>query len=115
MTGLFILGTLVYFQVNKQSSQPYQITTTRQGIVVPAIPQPTDEHGQELQTYDLNTITYDELLTLPDIGPSRASSIIEFRDENEPFTIVEDITLVQGIGNTTMNGLLPYLTISYHD
>lgn len=115
MTGLFILGTLIYFQVNKQSDQPYQITTTHKGIVVPVTPTPTDEHGVTLETYDLNSITYDQLLTLPDIGPTRAAAIVDFIDKNGPFTIVEDITKVSGIGDSTMKGLLPYLTISYSD
>src|SRR5699024_6687964 len=39
---------------------------------------------------NLNTATEVELMTLAGIGPSKATAIIQYREENGPFQIIED-------------------------
>ncbi|MDQ0339597.1 competence protein ComEA [Caldalkalibacillus uzonensis] len=46
----------------------------------------------------INRATAEELQQLPGIGPSRAEAIVRYREENGPFTSVEDIMKVSGIG-----------------
>lgn len=49
---------------------------------------------------NINTATQTELETLPGIGPSIATKIINYRKENGKFTSVEDIKKVSGIGDS---------------
>ena len=47
---------------------------------------------------NINTATLEELDTLPGVGESTAQAIIEEREAGGPFTSVEDIMRVSGIG-----------------
>lgn len=47
---------------------------------------------------NLNTATAEELQTLPGVGEATAAAILEDRDANGPFTSVEDVMRVSGIG-----------------
>ncbi|MGK7941284.1 MAG: DUF655 domain-containing protein [Crocosphaera sp.] len=53
---------------------------------------------------NLNTSTQEELETLPGIGKSLAKRIIETRNQT-PFTSLEDLTKVKGIGDNTIQKL----------
>lgn len=48
---------------------------------------------------NINTATQTELETLPGIGPSIATKIINYRKENGKFANIEDIKKVSGIGD----------------
>ncbi len=54
---------------------------------------------------DLNRDGADQLIRLPGIGPVRAASIVRWREENGPFTRVEDLKQVPGIGPATVERL----------
>lgn len=54
---------------------------------------------------NLNTATEVELMTLAGIGPSKATAIIQYREENGPFQIIEDVMNVSGIGEKTFEAL----------
>ena len=51
------------------------------------------------QTININKATEKEFETLPGIGPSLASKIIEYRNQNGKFESIEDIKNVNGIGD----------------
>ena len=48
---------------------------------------------------NLNTATFSELKKLRGIGDKRAQAIIDYRNEFGPFTSIDELTLVDGIGD----------------
>ncbi|MDP6822158.1 MAG: ComEA family DNA-binding protein [Dehalococcoidia bacterium] len=59
---------------------------------------------------DLNTAGQLELETLPNIGPSRAKAIIEWRGNNGPFASLDSLRDVPGIGPETVAGIRGLVT-----
>jgi len=60
---------------------------------------------------NLNKASESELDTLPGIGPSKASAIIEYRMKYGAFTDIEQLDNVPGIGPATMSKVRPLVTI----
>jgi competence ComEA-like helix-hairpin-helix protein len=58
---------------------------------------------------DINLCSADELLALPMIGPKFAQRIIVFRQTNGPFQQVDDLLLVDGMGEVKLEKLRPWL------
>jgi competence protein ComEA len=63
------------------------------------------------QLVDLNTATAAELETLPGIGPVLAGRIVQWRTDNGPFTDVEILGEVSGIGDALMAQLRPLVRV----
>ncbi|WP_382307111.1 ComEA family DNA-binding protein [Herbiconiux sp. UC225_62] len=60
---------------------------------------------------NLNAATELELDGLPRIGPAMAARIIAWRTENGPFSSVDDLLQVTGIGDKTFEGLRDLVTV----
>jgi competence protein ComEA len=60
---------------------------------------------------NLNTATAAELETLPGIGPTLAQTIVDYRSEHGPFTSVEAIMDVPGIGEGKYSAIKDLVTI----
>lgn len=60
---------------------------------------------------NINTATAAQLETLPGIGEVKAQAIIAYREAYGPFRSVEELTLVKGIGEKTLQKLLPYICV----
>ena len=60
---------------------------------------------------NLNTAGVDELDTLPGVGPATAQAIVDHRDENGPFTSVDDLLDVRGIGDAKLDELRDLVTV----
>lgn len=54
---------------------------------------------------DINEATAAELQALPGIGASLANAIVNYRNDNGPFVLPEDLMNVSGIGTTTFANL----------
>nr|WP_276516615.1 ComEA family DNA-binding protein [Fictibacillus nanhaiensis] len=51
---------------------------------------------------NINTADSEELQNLSGVGPAKAESIISYREENGPFTSIEQLLEVRGIGEKTI-------------
>lgn len=59
----------------------------------------------------INTATAEQLDQLPGIGPALAKRIIDYRTEHGPFTSVDDLTNVRGIGPAMLEKIRPYVAL----
>lgn len=60
---------------------------------------------------NLNTASQVELESLPGIGPCLAQAIIAYREANGPFTSLEGIQAVEGIGPATYEEIKDLITL----
>lgn len=60
---------------------------------------------------NINTAAHAELTTLTGIGDVKATAIIDYRNTHGPFTAIEDITNVSGIGTVTFNNIKNDITV----
>ena len=59
----------------------------------------------------INIASAEQLDTLPGIGPSKAEAIVSYREEHGPFTSLEDLLNVKGIGEKTLENLKDLITL----
>jgi competence protein ComEA len=60
---------------------------------------------------NVNTAAAEELETLPGIGEVLAQAIISYRDEHGPFTSVDELEEVSGIGPATLEEIRDLVTV----
>ena len=80
------------------------------GASVPAAPGGPGSPGTGALV-SLNTADQGELETLPGVGPVTAAAILQWRTEHGPFTAVEQLLEVSGIGEATLAELQPHVTL----
>lgn len=101
----FICGMLVGRQLD---STPVSVAlpTTETGTFETA--SSTTDSGSKL---NINTASLDSLDELPGIGPVLAQRIVEFREENGPFSSIYDLSKVEGIGTNKLMDILELITV----
>ncbi len=104
---LFFAGW--FFRGNAPRSGTYAISTRHYDAG--DTPTPTQTFFVPDKLVDLNTATQAELESLPGIGAVRAAAILAYREEHGPFTRPEQLTQVEGIGQSTYDELAPYITV----
>ena len=67
--------------------------------------------GESTKEVNINKATETELQSLPGIGASLASRIIEYRNQNGKFSKIEDIKNVNGIGDSKYDNIKDFITV----
>ncbi len=70
----------------------------------------TEESNNNNKMININSATQEELMTLPGIGESKAKDIITYRTE-KPFTSIEDVKNVPGVGESLFAKIKENITI----
>jgi competence protein ComEA len=86
-------------------------TASAQPLPASPSPDPAETEQTDTQKINLNTATAEQLKTLPSIGDKRAEAILAYREEHGPFSKIEDIVKVSGIGRGIFSKIKPYLTV----
>lgn len=60
---------------------------------------------------NVNTADQATLETLPGVGPVTAQAILAYRSENGPFSSVDELVEVSGIGEATLAEIAPHVTL----
>ena len=60
---------------------------------------------------NINFADAEELEKITGVGPSTAKNILKYRDENGPFTSIEDIENVTGIGEAKFASMESEITV----
>ncbi len=80
-------------------------------VVYTASLEEVEDGSQDSLQVDINTASVEELDELPEVGPSTAESIIEYRQNNGQFTSVDELEEVPGIGPATLEQIEPFATV----
>ena len=88
-----------------------QILVPKEGAtgVAPGAPPPAEDVPGAL--VNVNTADAAGLETLPGVGEVIAQAIIDYRTENGPFTTVEELIDVSGIGDATLENIRDLVTV----
>ena len=60
---------------------------------------------------DINTATLQQFQLLPGIGETLAQRIIDYRNEHGNFSTIEDLLNVNGIGESKLTDMKPYIKV----
>jgi competence protein ComEA len=69
------------------------------------------QDSSEETKINLNEATKEEFESLPGIGPAKAATFIQYREENGPYKKIEDIKNISGIGDKTYEKLKEYIFV----
>lgn len=78
---------------------------------IEAAPAPSEETVSITFPIDINLATKEQFMMLPGIGDVLAQRILDYRQENGPFSRPEDLMKVRGIGKKRMEEILELITI----
>jgi competence protein ComEA len=81
------------------------------GVAPPAAAAPTAGVEGPPSLVNINTATEAQLDDLPGVGPVTASAIVQWRTENGPFSAVDELIEVSGIGEATLAEMAPFVTL----
>lgn len=74
-------------------------------------PKPTMKTMDEVPKININIASIDELQQLDGVGEKLAKRILDYREENGPFEVIQDIMRVSGIGDEKFKDMQEYITV----
>ena len=80
-------------------------------VVYTASLEEIEDESQDSLRVDINTADVEELDELPEVGPSTAQSIIDYREANGGFRSVDELEEIPGIGPETLEKIEPFATV----
>ena len=80
-------------------------------VVYTASLEEIEDEPQDSLRVDINTADVEELDELPEVGPSTAQSIIDYREANGGFRSVDELEEIPGIGPETLEKIDPFATV----
>ena len=80
-------------------------------VVYTASLEEVEDESQDPLQIDINTADVEELDELPEVGPSTAESIVEYRQANGQFRSVDELEEIPGIGPKTLEKIEPFATV----
>lgn len=81
------------------------------GVAAPAASAPGAPAVGSGSMVNINSATQTELEELPGVGPVTAAAILQWRSDNGPFTAVDELLEVSGIGDATLAEIAPFVTL----
>lgn len=105
ITVIFICILIGMFLGRCTSNKNYITLSPRQDTIA------EESYDVSSSKININTASKDELLQLPGVGDVLAQRIVDYRDENGSFQSTSDLGNIEGIGDKTLNNILPYITI----
>ena len=103
---LAFLAALAFLALRGEGVEPgapYQVSAERSVPAAEVVP--------EKEPVDINTATASELEDLIGIGPTLAQAIVDYRDRHGPFSSVEELLEVSGIGEGKLDGIRDDITV----
>ena len=104
LTGIFLCGLLAVSAADRGAALDSAVETE--------VEVPQEEIVPDLSPLDLNTATEEELMELPGIGEELARRIVEYRTEHGPFSDVQQIMDVPGIGEGKFAAMEGRITVN---
>lgn len=94
---------------NGEEAIEYMTDGPGEGIIISSASQDKEDEKQVM--VNINTANSEKLQTLPGIGESIATKIIEYREQNGKFKTIEDLKNVSGIGESKFNNIKDKITV----
>jgi competence protein ComEA len=96
--------------VYKASPEPTYVAQSEPSYVKEPEKSPAKEPGTP-GIVNINTASASELEKLPGVGPATAAKIIEYRGSRGPFTSVEELLAIKGIGAKKLEQIRPHVRL----
>ena len=99
------------YTINQTSCLDYNIYNCKVDEEVLSVVE--NKEGTNITTgkVSINQATLEQLMTLSGIGEAKAKAIINYRNENGPFTSIEDLINVSGIGEAIFANIKENITL----
>lgn len=112
-TAILLLAGVILYNVFTVEPEPLNAASDVTTVSSSAVTS-TEAATTQAPAYtkvNINTATAEELETLKGIGPAKARAIVAYRDANGPFSSVEELTNVSGIGEKTLANIIDDITV----
>ncbi len=114
--ALFLLSGVILYNVfmtepSAVAAQENDGTTALVTVTESAVVPDTTAPAVTESLININTATAEELETLKGIGPAKAEAIVAYREQNGPFSSVDDLVNVTGIGEKTLANIRDKITV----